>query len=549
MKLFTKIQAFIVCVIATVSFSMMACQTSGDNSSANSATKPYDSSIITPDKPQNDIKNIKFVSINDLHGYIEQDENGKNGLANTAYLINSLSAYFNDNDPETDVRDDLVLFANGDMFQGTALSNMSKGRAVIDAMNLMHFDGMGIGNHEFDWGLESIYTYFDGDEQNGEATFPLISSNIMQKSQNNSYIADLSDTDNILPYSIVEKSGVKVGLISVIGPLKNSILASKVADYDFLEVDTSVKTTAKLLKAEGAELISVNIHCGNAESPLYYPSNLNIANMKDDDGNYLVDVIFNGHTHTRNQAECIKRTGGTDVPVIQAGGNNYQVGVATIAYNTKDQTTSVKGCETVNVKTVGTKADEDVKNSIKNSSNNLTNTLPTLAVSSLTLKNRYAIEDYVANIMIKSFNADFSLSNSGGLRGTGSITANQPIKESNLYEIIPFDNVVYYVTISAKALYNFYVTDGGSHYYYDTSGKSFESLQDDDGYYTLAIIDYVYEGEYFAECRKSVTSAVKTNLELRELLKRDVEKQGELGLKWTYENGSYLEVQEWVEFE
>lgn len=542
-------------MIAVLSFSLTACQKPAGNSSSSTEQSSYDSSYdsttstpsVTPSKDST--KTIKFVSINDLHGYIEQDDNGKNGLANTAYLIDSLSQYFNDNDPTTDVRDDIVLFANGDMFQGTALSNMSKGKAVLDAMNLMRFDGMGIGNHEFDWGLESIYTYFDGNLQNGEATFPLISSNITQKSQNGSYIADWSDTDNLLPYSLVEKSGVKIGLISVIGPLKNSILASRVSDYDFIEVDKSVEDTAKLLKAEGAELISVNIHYGNSESPLYYQSNLNIANMKDDNGNYLVDVIFNGHTHTRNQAERITRTNGTDVPVIQAGSNNYQIGVATIAYNAKNQTTSVKSCETVNVKTVGTKADEDVKSSIENSSNNLTATLPTLAISSLTLKNRYAIEDYVANIMVKSFNADFSLSNSGGLRSTGSITADQPIKESNLYEIIPFDNVVYYVTISAKSLYDFYLSDGGKYYYYGSNGKSFESLQNDDGYYTLAIIDYVYEGEYFAECRKGVTKAIKTNLELRELLKRDVEKQGELGLKWTYEKGSFLDAQEWVEFE
>lgn len=55
---------------------------------------------------------------------------------------------------------------------------MTNGLAVIECMNMMNFDVMGIGNHEFDWEIDTILQYFDGNTENGEANFPLLNANI-----------------------------------------------------------------------------------------------------------------------------------------------------------------------------------------------------------------------------------------------------------------------------------------------------------------------------------------------------------------------------------
>ena len=117
-----------------------------------------------------EIFDLNIFELNDTHGYIEQNEHGKGGLSNVAKMIDDVR-YQN-------TLDDVVLIANGDMFQGTAISNVTDGLSVIEAMNEMDFDMMGIGNHEFDWGINKILRYFDNDATNGEANFPLINKQI-----------------------------------------------------------------------------------------------------------------------------------------------------------------------------------------------------------------------------------------------------------------------------------------------------------------------------------------------------------------------------------
>ena len=74
---------------------------------------------------------LTILSVNDLHGYIEQDNKGYGGLSNMAFKINEIR---NENK-----YDDVVLIGNGDLFQGTAISNMTQGAAVIECMNAMEF--------------------------------------------------------------------------------------------------------------------------------------------------------------------------------------------------------------------------------------------------------------------------------------------------------------------------------------------------------------------------------------------------------------------------
>ena len=49
--------------------------------------------------------------------------------------------------------DDVLLVDGGDLYQGMPVSNMSKGAAVIAALDAMDYDAVALGNHEFDWGV------------------------------------------------------------------------------------------------------------------------------------------------------------------------------------------------------------------------------------------------------------------------------------------------------------------------------------------------------------------------------------------------------------
>ncbi len=483
---------------------------------------------------------LTFVSINDLHGSIEQDESGRNGISNTKIAIDRLSAFYGDRDAATDVRDDLVLFANGDMFQGQAVSNMSRGRAVLEAMNAMGFDGMTLGNHEFDWGLPTILPYWDGDAGNGEANFPLVSANVRQISTGK-MIYDLSERDRIVSCAMTEKMGVKIGMIGLIGPCENSILAAMVADYRFEEVVAAVGTAAQSLKDDGAQLVMVSVHYGNTADPEDLEMNRGIASLKDERGDYLVDVLFNGHSHVR-QAGAISRSGGAPLPIVQAGSNNQYVGYIRLTYDATTDAVSLGDYGQSPVRSVGTEYDRDVELVVSEYVRTQIAHLPTLATSKVTVSSKYDYADYAADLMLKAFGADYSCGNYGGLRGTGGIVSGGKITEANLYEVIPFDNTVCLVTLPGKVLARIAEENSENWYFGEADGSpALSSLKNSEKLYTLAVIDYVYTGTYFSPYRSLVTSERATGHILREILIADVKAHGDRGLLWSFADGAILD--------
>lgn len=482
-----------------------------------------------------------FVSVNDLHGYIEQDEDGKNGLSNTARAIDQLSEFYPPHG-RSDVRDDIVLFANGDMFQGTGLSNMSRGRAVVEAMNAMRFDGMGLGNHEFDWGLETVLRFWDGDDSNGEADFPLVSGNVRLK-ENGNLLADVSREDRVVSSLMLEKMGVKIGLISVIGPCENSILASAVAPYTFEDVTESVLREATALRANGAEIVSVNIHYGNSEDVEKYEPNVTIGRMVDEKGQGLVDLIFNGHTHTL-QKGMIVRENLTYVPVVQGGGNNSGIAYVKLTYNRTEKRIVSKYYDFMKVGSFGSEYDSQVEKIVRSAREETVGTLPVLAVSEVSLSSKMELTDYVAGIMVAATGADYAVANNGGLRGTGDIQKGKDITESNLYGIIPFDNEIIVAEMEGRALYEFWSASGDTHYFGRRAGlPSMEKLKEDRTVYRVAVIDYVYTAARFDSVRRNVTHETETRMILRDLLVEDVRLFGAEGLKWNPNAGPRIKNQ------
>lgn len=310
-----------------------------------------------------DLVKITFVEINDLHGNIYQDENGKMGLSNTAYLINTLSQFYNDNDDTTSDRDDLVLFANGDMFNDDTF-----GAPLITAMNEMKFDGMGIGNHEFNEGLEALLSYYTPPNEiynnqykapNVTANFPLVSANI---GLNNHLIADINNDDSIVTSLLTEKMGVKIGLIAVIGPLEK-LIGSNLGDFYIADVIESVKNTAIELKANGAEIISVSIHYAGMADML---ANINY------NSEYLINIIFEGHSH-QGYAQKIIRNDGVEVPVTQGESDNNAISVVTLTYNKSTNSIVSINNDIIHISQVNSNYDKTVERIISNYDINVTN--------------------------------------------------------------------------------------------------------------------------------------------------------------------------------
>jgi hypothetical protein len=108
---------------------------------------------------------LDFYSINDTHGAAEE-------VVDTYHAgITRLSSAYRQMqfaNPEG-----AILLSSGDMWQGSADSNLTHGELMVNWMNLIGFESMAIGNHEFDWGTPYI-------ESNLKvANFPFLGINIV----------------------------------------------------------------------------------------------------------------------------------------------------------------------------------------------------------------------------------------------------------------------------------------------------------------------------------------------------------------------------------
>ena len=89
----------------------------------------------------------------------------------------------------------------GDIFTGS-LSKATKGRLPFDLYSTMGYDAVNLGNHEFEYGWQTLLEVMQ------RARFPVLNANIYHEA---------SQTNFARQYAILEKEGVRVGVIGSMG--------------------------------------------------------------------------------------------------------------------------------------------------------------------------------------------------------------------------------------------------------------------------------------------------------------------------------------------
>ncbi len=101
-----------------------------------------------------------------------------------------------------------IWLDSGDYFQGAPVFNMFKGEAEVRALSEAGIDATVVGNHEFDLGAQNLY-----DQLSNWATFPVLAANYIWDDPRDPQQPALRDL--ILPYTIHDLDGVKVGVIGM----------------------------------------------------------------------------------------------------------------------------------------------------------------------------------------------------------------------------------------------------------------------------------------------------------------------------------------------
>jgi len=139
------------------------------------------------------------------------------------------------------------LLDSGDMFTGT-ISRLTEGEALLEMMRVMGYDAMGVGNHEFDYGREAF------EQGIYRVPFPIVCANIRHSG---------SGVRFTRPYTILERNGVRLGVIGVMGVHAGTrtIMPSKVGGLEFTDPALEARDCVARLQGD-VDAIVVLAHQG-----------------------------------------------------------------------------------------------------------------------------------------------------------------------------------------------------------------------------------------------------------------------------------------------
>ncbi|KAH8266265.1 hypothetical protein KR038_004163, partial [Drosophila bunnanda] len=201
-----------------------------------------------------------------------------------------------------------VFYLNaGDTYTGTAWFTIFKDKIASAFLNKLQPDAISLGNHEFDERVEGLIPFLN------EVNFPVLACNL-----DLTKVPQLKATKHLAHSTILESNGTKIGVIGYLTPDTKKLTLNM--DVEFREEVESINSEAKLLKAQGVNIIIALGHSG-------YQKDQEIAKECPE-----VDIVIGGHTNTflYNGAQpdvehidgpyptMVKQKSGKEVPVVQA---------------------------------------------------------------------------------------------------------------------------------------------------------------------------------------------------------------------------------------
>lgn len=228
-----------------------------------------------------------------------------------------------------------LLIDAGDVFTGTLYFNEYKGQADLEFMNLMKYDVMTFGNHEFDLG-SSPEGHQALKEFIQKSNFPFVSANVDFSQDTNLQglfnVKVSSDPKNGQIYSgiIKEVNGQKVGLFGLT-TAETSGLSSpgKVTFSDYIK---AAQTMVDEFEKQGVNKVVAVTHIGYDDNPAV-DNDLTLAAAVNG-----IDVIVGGHSHTKLEKPVVvnkdKNGKEKDVTVIvQAETNSNFLGTINVDFD------------------------------------------------------------------------------------------------------------------------------------------------------------------------------------------------------------------------
>jgi 5'-nucleotidase len=368
---------------------------------------------------------------NDVHGQVlprratwtnEKDPRLAGGLPRVAAYVNRVRA-------EALAEKATVLLVDaGDWCQGTPEGSVEDGLGFARALSKLGYDAMCVGNHEFDRGLLNLKRTIT------EGGLPAVCANLDDR-------ATEERVDWVAPYRVVERDGLRIGIVGLVTPATPEITHRDAQTIAFVSPARAL-TRARTELAGRVDWILPITHLG-------VELDRALAKAHPD-----LSLIVGGHSHTYLKEGV--REG--DTRIVQTGSKASAVGRVDLWFE-RDPWRVVEVRASV-VDLLGEPADADRNREVDEICRALLaksdeemkvvvgELAGTLSRAKQPLESSTA-GNWIADALRSYTKSDVGLMNRGGIRC--DLPAG-PLTRRDLFEISPFDNVVSVLTLSGDDL-------------------------------------------------------------------------------------------------
>lgn len=370
---------------------------------------------------------LRVLTINDFHGALEPRtypwSNGHpiGGIVALKGMMDSVAA---------ECGCPVLRLDAGDQMQGTLGSNLVFGRSAVEAMTLLGLSAAAVGNHEFDWGVDTL------EARLREAPYPWLISNVFD-----------SVTGHrprwAHPYAIVSAGPYRVGVIGYVASVTKTIVMDRhVRGLLFRGGRSAFADALAEVKAAKPDFTMLVAHEGARCDSSCNGEIIDLARELEP-GDF--DLIVAGHTHT------LINTTVRGVPIVSARANGTAVGVLDLvqaADGGRAWKTRVEDVYSDRVRPDSAAA--ALVTRYRPLVDKLANRIIVRLADSLTGgRGEFPLGNLIADAQRRAALADFGLMNNGGIRRA---FLPGPVSYSDLFELHPFSNIIVRVTITGAVL-------------------------------------------------------------------------------------------------
>ena len=236
---------------------------------------------------------ISLLHTTDLHGHIlpTTDYAGHPDLGGLARCATQIRRWRAEN-PHS------LLLDIGDVYQGTQVGLSTRGEIMIRCLNALGYDGWVVGNHEFDWGTDTLADCVK------LSAMPVLSGNALVEGRPVGKTADSAGPlARLQPYLIKDVAGFRIAIIGLTTPTLSSWLPPEnLRGYEALDPAETLRALLGEVAAHQPDAIVLVGHMG--------------LKRRDDEANPVgaltrefpqLAVCLGGHTHQNHPGEWINR--------------------------------------------------------------------------------------------------------------------------------------------------------------------------------------------------------------------------------------------------